>query len=144
MAKFSESSLTKLNTCHPDIISVCNKLIERYDFFVAEGHRGEKEQNEAYEKGFSKLKFPFGNHNKYPSDAVDIYPYPFNFSDKSVQNINRCYYLAGHFMGIADMLYDSKIITSKFRWGGDWNSNDIFSDESFRDLGHFEIVKATK
>ena len=28
----------------------------------------------------------------------------------------------------------------KLRWGGDWNDNKDFSDQTFDDLVHFELV----
>lgn len=144
MPKFSKSSLEKLKGCHYDLKYIMNEAIRHIDFFVSEGYRNKAGQDLAYNSGASKVQYPNGKHNRTPSIAVDIYPYPFDFSDKTVQNINRCYYLAGHIMAIADILREEGTITHKVRWGGDWNSNDIFSDESFRDLGHFELVIAEK
>lgn len=45
------------------------------------GYRGEKEQNEAFAKGNSKLKFPKSKHNKKPAQAVDVAPYPIDWND---------------------------------------------------------------
>jgi hypothetical protein len=48
------------------------------DFKILCGHREEKEQNEAFNKGNSKLKWPQSKHNSLPSLAVDIAPFPVN------------------------------------------------------------------
>jgi peptidoglycan L-alanyl-D-glutamate endopeptidase CwlK len=140
MAIFSKYSLEKIRQCHPDLILVLDEAIKIYDFFIAEAWRGEEEQNKAYASGKSKKKYPYSKHNSLPSTAVDIYPYPFNFSDNSTLNISRCYYLAGIIYGISESLFREGLISHKVRWGGDWDSDNIYTDEKFRDMGHFELV----
>ena len=92
------------------------------------GHRGEKEQNEAYDRGNSKVRFPDGRHNAQPSNAVDVTPYPVDWED-----LDRMNYFAGIVKGIA---YIKGI---PIRWGGDWNDNTDLKDNSFDDLPHFEL-----
>lgn len=58
-------------------------VVKRFDITVLCGHRGEAEQNAAYAAGNSKLKWPNSKHNKTPSEAVDIVPYPINWEDTS-------------------------------------------------------------
>ncbi len=76
--KFGEVSERRLKTCHIDIQRLMRKAIETspMDFSIICGYRNKKEQNEAFKRGYSKLKWPRGNHNKFPSNAVDIAPYP--------------------------------------------------------------------
>jgi peptidoglycan L-alanyl-D-glutamate endopeptidase CwlK len=38
------------------------------------------------------------------------------------------------------LLVEGKI-SHAIRWGGDWDSDDIFDDQNFDDLPHFELVK---
>lgn len=135
MYQFGEKSLKQIGTCHPDLQKILFELIKIIDITVTEGHRGEAAQNKAFAEGKSKLKFPYGNHNQYPSMAVDVYPYPIDMKDTS-----RFYYLAGLFLGVAHQLKEAGKITHSVRWGGDWNRNNVFTDESFRDLCHFELV----
>ncbi len=61
--------------------------------------------------------------------AVDIAPYPIDWKDHK-----RFYYLAGIVKGVASQM------GIKVRWGGDWDSDNDLNDQSFMDLGHFEIV----
>lgn len=79
--KFGQKSLERLRTCHDDLQLLCYAILEEMDITVLCGHRGEKEQNEAFIKGNSKLKFPKSKHNKVPSLAVDIAPYPVDWND---------------------------------------------------------------
>lgn len=75
MPKFSARSLKNLSQCHPDLQRIANVAIKEFDFIVICGHRGEKEQNAAFARGTSKLKFPKSKHNKTPSLAFDAVPY---------------------------------------------------------------------
>jgi hypothetical protein len=128
MAKFSETSKKRLGTCDPRLVQVCNAAIKRMDFAVLCGHRNKKEQDEAVKNGFSKVKWPRSKHNKSPSQAVDIAPFPIDWND------------IGRFVHLADIVLDeAKKLNIKIRWGGDWNRNGKWSDEKFLDLPHFEI-----
>jgi peptidoglycan L-alanyl-D-glutamate endopeptidase CwlK len=71
---FGKKSLACLETCHPDLQKIAHELIKEVDVAVICGHRGKKEQDEAYRRGRSKLKFPKSKHNKLPSLAMDIAP----------------------------------------------------------------------
>lgn len=134
MPKFSQNSLNELSTCHNDLIKLCNEVIKYIDFTVLEGFRNERDQEIAYAKGNTKLHWPFGNHNKNPSLAVDIAPYPVDWTD-SEKARQRFVLLAGF------MLCKAQDLGIKIRWGGDWNSNmDTRDEKSFRDYPHFELV----
>ena len=107
------------------------KVVKEFDCTILEGFRGEVKQNKAYQEGHSKLKFPFGNHNKIPSIAVDVIPYPIDWKDRE-----RMTYFAGYVQGIA------KGMGVKLRWGGDWDMDWKVKDNRFDDLVHFEIRNA--
>ena len=76
MPKFGKGSLNSLNTVHPKLIKVAYEVIKEYDHSVIWGHRDEIQQNIAFEKGHSKLVWPDSKHNKKPSVAIDVIPYP--------------------------------------------------------------------
>ena len=46
MNSFSQRSLNKLSTCHPDLQMLFTHVVKYYDCTVLSGHRGEEEQNE--------------------------------------------------------------------------------------------------
>lgn len=126
MPRFSKISKERLATCHPDLQTVCNELIKQYDFSVLEGRRGQCEQDEAYRKGKSQVKYPYSAHNKIPSLAVDIAPYPIDWD-----NISRFNEMIIRFDTIANMLRAEGVISSEFVYGGHW--------KSLKDWPHIEI-----
>jgi len=131
MARFGRTSMSRLNTCDEDLVELFEKVVERFDCSVLEGHRGEKLQNKYFDEGKSKLKFPNGKHNDYPSNAVDVVPYPVDWEDT-----DRMYYFAGFVKGIAHAM------GIPIRWGGDWDDDTEVKDTGFKDLPHFELRRS--
>ena len=126
--KFGKRSMKNLNQAHPDLQKLFFEVIKHVDCSVICGHRSEREQNLLFYDGKSELKFPNSKHNASPSLAVDVVPWPVDWSDSK-----KFYYFSGIVHGIAAQL---KI---KIRWGGDWNSNNNLDDQKFNDLPHFEL-----
>ena len=129
MPRFGKTSKKNLNTCHEDLFDLFNEVIKYFDCSILEGHRGEEDQNKYFKEGKSKVKFPRGRHNAYPSNAVDVVPYPVDWNDT-----NRMYYFAGIVKGIAETM------EIKIRWGGDWDGDTEVKDTKFKDLPHFELM----
>ena len=129
MPHFGPRSIENLSECHPSLQRLFKEVIKHYDCAVICGHRGKEEQDRAFFEGKSKLTFPMSKHNKVPSLAVDVVPYPVDWRDR-----DRFYYFAGLVKGIASSM------GIKIRWGGDWDSDNNFKDQSFHDLPHFELV----
>ena len=139
MPIFSQKSLNQLNTCAPDLQILFKVVIQYFDCVVNEGYRNKEDQEKDFQNGTTKLHWPHGKHNAYPSNAVDVYP----FEPGKVINWNdtkRMMYFAGYVMGISKILFDQKKISHRIRWGGDWNQNTELTDETFPDLGHFELI----
>lgn len=128
--KFSKTSKTKLLSCDVRLQHLFSVVVKHYDCTVICGHRSQKAQDDAYRKGLSKLRYPASKHNVFPSRAVDVAPYPTLFSD-----INQCYHFAGFVLGVA------AVLRLPIRCGADFNMNNIVSDETFRDLTHFELCR---
>lgn len=129
MPKFGAKSIERLDTCHRDLVAVCERVIEVYDFTVLEGHRLTERQDELFRQGKSKLKGGESKHNTFPSRAVDIAPYPIDWNDTK-----RFYLLAGMMFQAAHEL------GIRLRWGGDWDGDWDHKDQSFFDLPHFELI----
>lgn len=124
MPIFGKKSLEILSGCHSDIEKVLRQAIKITDFTVLCGYRGEKEQDEAYAKGVSKLRYPNSRHNKVPAEAVDCAPWPVSWEKKDEY---RFHFMAGVILAVAEMN------NIKLDWGGNW--------QSFRDLPHFELKR---
>lgn len=138
MPSFSNESLIQLRTCHPKLQLLFNEVIKWYDCKVIEGYRSPERQLELYDQKLTKNKI--GKHNNSPSLAADVYPYPIVIPDRSkmseqkyIQAIVRFYDFAGFVKGVASQLY------IPIRWGGDWDRDNVFTDQVFNDLPHFEL-----
>lgn len=145
MYKFSKRSQIELDTCHLDLRIICNEAIKIFDFTVLEGKRTSERQIQLFNTGKSKLdgitkrsKHQVTESNPY-SNAVDLLPYPVNWKDAK-----RFFFLAGIMNGVALKLLEEGRITHKLRWGGDWDSDNDFRDQSFNDLPHFELLPIKK
>ena len=133
MPSFGKRSRQNLETCHKDLQKVFNEVVKTYDCSVVCGHRGEADQNKAYEQGRSKVKYPDGKHNANPSYAVDVYPYPIN-----MKNLERMVHFAGFVIGTAKSMGIDLI------WGRDWYDDWYKKDKNrttFKDFPHFELKR---
>lgn len=129
MPKFSKRSYDNLHTCDQRLIHLCEELIKEVDFSVLCGFRNEEDQQEAYRTGKSTKQWPFSVHNSKPSKAVDLAPYPVDWTDTS-----RFAWFAGYLMCKANQL------NYKIRWGGDWDRDTRVKEHRFIDMPHFEIL----
>ena len=131
--KFGKRSTRELATLHEDLQLVLVEAIQIIDFSIMCGHRDERLQNLHFDQGRTKLKWPQSNHNAMPSQAVDIAPYPINFRDNP-KVLARFYMLMG-------MIYAISVRKKvKLRFGLDWSSDFIFTDQNFDDLVHIELA----
>ena len=128
MPRFSSKSKSKLDTCDKRLVKLFKEVVKKYDCTIIEGYRGKERQNEAYRKGNSKVKYPNGKHNQNPSIAVDVAPYPIDWTDR-----DRFHYFCGYVLCIASQM------GLNIRWGGDWDQDTQTKDNRFDDLVHFEI-----
>lgn len=128
MPKFSERSKRNLEQCDLRLQELFEEVIKHYDCTVTCGFRNEADQNEAFENGRSKLQWPNSKHNKMPSKAVDVVPFPIDWKDSK-----RFIHFGGFVLGIAAKM------GIKIRWGGDFNQNKMFDDRFF-DSPHFELI----
>ena len=128
MPRFGNRSINRLKTCDSKLQELFYQVVKHFDCTILEGHRGEERQDKAYADGKSKVQYPDGKHNQFPSVAVDVAPYPIDWSDR-----DRFHYFGGFVLGVA------KQMGMNIRWGGDWNQDTKTKDNKFDDLVHFEI-----
>lgn len=128
MPRFSRRSQEALATAHPDLQRLFEEVIKHFDCIVLEGHRDKEKQERMVREGKSTLHYPESEHNKEPSLAVDVAPYPIDWEDRE-----RFYYFAGFVQGVASQM------GIPIRWGGDWDRDTEVHDQSFFDLPHFEL-----
>ena len=66
MPKFGRKSREHLETCHADLQTLFNAVIEEIDCSVTCGYRNKKDQAVAFASGNSKAQYPHGKHNSTP------------------------------------------------------------------------------
>ncbi len=145
MPRFGRTSQKRLDTCHEDLQKICNEVIKYFDFSILEGTRTLEQQQEYFRTGRSKLDgiTKKSKHQSFPSHAVDVAPYPIDFAQASKAKA-RFYMLAGYFFEASKVLQERGEINHEIRWGGDWDSDKKFEDQSFDDLPHFELSRILK
>lgn len=101
MSKFSDTSLNNLSTCHPDLIRLFTEVIKHWDCRVTYGHRDEETQNRLFNMTpkVTRLEWPNSAHNKMPSMAADVIPYPVDWEDRP-----RFWLFRGRVYGVAEMM----------------------------------------
>jgi peptidoglycan L-alanyl-D-glutamate endopeptidase CwlK len=123
MPTLGRASSRRRDECESDLISVLNEAIKHYDFSVIWGHRDHLDQTSAFENGHSQLRWPKSMHNKIPSRAFDVVPWPLGFKATDAE----FYVLATHILRAASK------VGVRLVWGGHWRT--------LRDLAHFELEK---
>ena len=128
MFKYSRTSLARLASCDPIIVSIMEAaiLVSPVDISIVCGSRSKDDQDLAYALGNSTKKYPDSMHNKSPSLAVDIAPY---YKGEIPWEDTKLFYLiAGIVLGYSNLL----------RWGGAWDGT-LNTKRQLADLGHFEL-----
>lgn len=132
---FSSRSKHHLRTVHPDLQRVLRRALGYgvIDFAVVDGHRGRERQDEYHRTGRSKVRWPDGKHNEFPSKAADLMPWVEGIDMYEAGNEGYWYVLAGLVMAAA------AAEGINLRGGYDWDRDSNMHDQSFNDLGHFEL-----
>lgn len=140
MPIFSERSERNLSTVHPLLELVARMAINFVDFAVVYGRRTVDEQLVLMKKGVSRVKNPRSSlHVADPpelSRAFDFMPYisPFGIVTGNKPGDGRYFdHVAGQIMAVGPMM------GVPLTWGGDWDNDEYFGDQSFHDLGHIQL-----
>jgi peptidoglycan L-alanyl-D-glutamate endopeptidase CwlK len=124
MPQLGRRSRQNLVGVHPDLVLVLEEAIkDGPDFCVLSGYRDEAEQNALVEHDppRSQLRWPNSKHNHTPSLAVDVAPWPIDWSDTA-----RFCHLMGYLERVAFEM-DVELAFGMF-----WRR--------FKDYGHVEVV----
>lgn len=152
---YSQKSIGIIRTCARPIQVIMADLIQVRDVTALEGHRPNQRQAELLALGRTTLGPGRSKHNSYPSEAIDLGPYPIHWISRDdfirrvhqgctdqeqrelINFLAQWYELAGIIQGIA---YKHGI---KIRQGIDWDGDHDFLDQNFDDLPHLiELVGA--
>jgi peptidoglycan LD-endopeptidase CwlK len=122
MPSFGERSRKNLDSADPKLRQLFDEVIKVVDCSVLCGFRDEKDQETAFEHGFSKVHWPHSKHNTFPSKAVDVVPWPLDW------NNTDSFEKLGTFV-----THKAKEMGIEIQWGGTWE---------FRDLPHYQLKDA--
>jgi len=151
MTALNRNSRNRLATCHADLERIILQVAATMNLSVLWGYRNQEDQDTAYGLGHTKLRFPHSLHNRNPSLAVDVAPFPLDFAtyqDPRFRELamRRYSLMAGSILQVA------KGLGINLRWGGDWQGRlmdpggrdllDVYHEQRFDDLGHFELWEA--
>ena len=129
MARYGKRSMSRLDGVHPLLVDWSLRLVSVFDNSVISGVRDLTTQREYVALGVSKTMN--SKHLIQPGgygEALDLAPYPVDWSDTRRFDLLAGYGLMlAHEMGIP------------IRWGGDWDRDTQVKDQTFHDLGHFEV-----
>lgn len=148
MPSFGTKSTANLKTIAWDLQRVFQEVVKHYDCTILEGHRGEAKQN-AYFNAVpqkSKVEWPDGKHNSYPSQAVDASPWPIpdnwgSLTDGTIRERDMAWKERVKFYQLAALvLFVGKQMGVEIRWGGDWSRDGDYRDNTWDDLIHYEIA----
>ena len=133
-SRFGRTSKRRLMTCDPRLRVLFSYVANKFDCSIIQGRRDKATQDKYFAEGKSKLKWPNSKHNvlepEMLSKAVDVAPY---IDGKICWDSSQCYYFAGYVMRVADEL------GLNIRWGGSWDRDRDVTDETFKDLVHYEL-----
>jgi peptidoglycan L-alanyl-D-glutamate endopeptidase CwlK len=131
MPYFGKRSTDNLNTAHPEMQRLFNEVIKHYDCSIVCGHRERIKQDKYFDEGRSQKRWPDGEHNKFPSNAVDAVPY---INGRQCWDKEQLYFFAAFVWGTAIQL------GIKIRLGADWDGDGNIKDQRFIDRPHFELI----
>lgn len=132
MYKYSDFSLENLASVHPELKKLFYRVLLHRDHRILCGHRGEEDQNRAYNTGKSTLSWPNSKHNTFPSIAIDVEPYP-------PPTGARAMWEWANWVGFVQAI--AAELGIKVKNGMDWDQDLDLDDTSFVDAYHFELVE---
>ncbi|MCK5642839.1 MAG: M15 family metallopeptidase [Gammaproteobacteria bacterium] len=128
--RLGKRSVSRLEGVHPDLVRVVKRAITytTCDFTVLEGVRSVERQRELFEAKATKIM-----HSRHlTGHAVDLGAWV----GRRVAWDWPLYYQIADAMKKASTKEDIPI-----RWGGDWDSDGDYEDETWRDGPHFELPR---
>jgi len=153
---FSKSSLSRLETCHSDLILVAKESLKvsQVDFGISQGARTIEEQQQYYNEGKSKVNpsaysdtvtlLSKGKHLidaelRPKSWAFDFYAYvP---GESLTYDMIHLMFIVGVITATAERLRQEGKITHKIRSGTNWDRDgELKYDQSFFDAPHIEMI----
>lgn len=136
MPSFGAQSAERLATCNIRLRLLFERIVQYRDCTILSGHREQAEQDKLFKAKASKVRWPNSKHNAFPSNAVDVAPWPIpkKWGADEMKELVKFYEFAGI------VKYEARRMDLNIRWGGDWDGDGDYTDQKFDDLVHFELA----
>lgn len=129
MREFTWKERVRSMECSLELRTLINEVNKEFAIYIVCGHRAKEDQELAFAQGHSKVHFPNSKHNKWPSEAVDLCPYPIDWNDlKRFRQMQEV------------IMRKAKELGIKIRSGADFNMDGILTNDKFVDLPHIELA----
>lgn len=117
-------------------------VVQNYDCAIIQGARTAAEQAENVRKGVSKtLDSKHVTSADFPlARAVDVAPYPVIWPTAAMTRAEYAHAVGRFYHFACFVQLRAKAMGIALRWGGDWDSDLDFFDQTFDDLPHYELV----
>lgn len=123
---FSKASLASRKKLMKPLQEIVDEAIKEIDFKILDATRGRAAQEKAFAQGHSKVHFGDSAHNYVPAIAMDLFPAPYDWNNRTA------------FIALSKIILRIAAAKGyKLRWGGDWNGDGNLSDGW--DMPHFEL-----
>lgn len=128
---YGARSMRVIGECDWRLQHVANRALalDVLDIAAIEGHRDEEAQERAWRQKLSHKRWPESLHNRDPSHAIHLVPWPLDWRDTE-----RFYLLGGVVLAAA------RLEGVAIRFGGDWDGDGQVRDQTFMDLAHYELA----
>jgi len=134
MYPYGKTSRARLATCSNAVQRVMHRASHYLNISILCGHRDRADQEEAYQMGFSQVRFPNSEHNHTPSDAVDAGIYR-----PDLKNVDYKDHAAfGLLAGVIHVCAEEEGCVAI--WGHDWDHDFNFAEHGFKDRPHWTIL----
>jgi len=128
MPSFGTSSQNRLDQCAIPLQTLMEAVVLRRDCSIVCGHRDEQQQTLAFSNGASKAKWGQSPHNSFPSMAVDVIPWPEQYTSQDA------------FKELAEVIFEEAIkLQINVKWGGFFRSFSNELVEKDGDKPHWEL-----
>lgn len=152
--EWGSRSSNVLTTCHPVLRELSYRALKKspWDIGATSGLRNAHEQNELYRAGNSTLDgYKDRSEHQAPIDgsvlddlsrAVDLAVFPGAFQESN-KDVARYAVVNGIMISEFEDIAESWFLQTGERyelvWGGDWDNDGDFKDQSFDDPYHWQI-----
>lgn len=90
------------------------------------------------------MQWPLSMHNRFPSRAVDVVPYPIEWPNLAMPLHSYARAMGRFYMFVGFVRATALDLGIPIRCGADWDGDFNIKDQNFHDLPHFELIEVAE